>query len=48
MSDLDDQIGGGTARENNERDILIKGVNMGLGKSLLLEKLLGKHRMTPS
>ena len=28
MSDLDDQIGGGTERERNERDILIEGVNM--------------------
>ena len=35
-------------RENNERDILIEGAIMGLGRNLVLGKLPGTHKDDPS
>ena len=43
-----DGVGGGTEKESNERDILIEGAIMGLGRNLVPGKLPGIHKEDPS
>ena len=47
LREQNDQDGGRTETESKERDILIEGVIMGLGRNLALEKFPGIHGMTP-
>ena len=48
MCEWNGQVGGRTERENKERDTLIEGAIMGLGKHLTLGKLPGIHKDDPS
>ena len=47
IQDQEDRIGGGMERESNERDILIEGAIVGLGRNLALEKFSGIHKDDP-
>ena len=44
----DSPVTGGTKWESNERDILIEGAIMGLGRNLVLGKFSGIHKDEPS
>lgn len=44
MRDQDDQVGGGMEKEDNERDILIEGEIIGLGRNLVPGNLPGIHK----
>ena len=48
MRDQDGRVGGGTERENNERDILMKGSNLKFGRNLVPGKLPGIHKDDPA
>ena len=45
---MDGQVGRRMERESNERDILIEGAIMGLGRNLVLGKFPGIHKEVPS
>ena len=44
MKGLDGLVGRGMERERNERDILIEGAILWLGRNLVLGKLPGIHK----
>ena len=48
MRELDGRVGGRTERENKERDVLIEGDIVGLGRNLVLGKFPGIHKDDPS
>lgn len=47
MREWDGQVGGGMEWDSNEREILIEGVTMGLGRNLMLGNSQASTRMTP-
>ena len=44
MREQEGQVEGGTDRDSNEKDILIEGAIMGLGRNLVLGKFSGIHK----
>ena len=48
MKDQEDRVAGGTEGESNERDILMEGAIMELGRNLVLEKFSVIHKDDPS
>ena len=48
MKALDGGVGGGTERESNERDILIEGAIVGLGRNQVLGKFPEIYKNEPS
>lgn len=48
MREEDGQGGVENERESNERDLLIEGTIMGLGRNLVLKEIRGIHKNDPS